>query len=151
MPDNGRGGRALHVVAVAGKEWIATRQRAHGDSLVSPAKRRTTEALSSPAGRSDIRAVGAGDERRAAEIVEVGAGGCGVWGRDGAGSAAQLKEPWEAGLDRIHAADRRSCRFAIAGRLQLGHMHGTTHRPRFRRPGEPVSASSSRNRKINEC
>ena len=38
VQDNIWRGHALHVAVVAGKEWIAVRQRAHGGSLVSPAK-----------------------------------------------------------------------------------------------------------------
>ena len=84
-------------------------------------------------------------------IVNMGAGGCGAWGCGGAEAAAQRKEPREAGLDRIHAADRRSGCFAVAGQLPPGQMHGATYRPCFRRPGGPIFASISGNRKINKC
>ena len=57
----------------------------------------------------------------------MGAEGYGALERSGAEAAAQWKEPREAGQDRIHAADRRSCCFAIAGQLPLGQMHGATH------------------------
>ena len=82
--------------------------------------------------------------------VDVGAWGCRACGRDGAEAAAQRKESQEARLDRIHAADRRSGCFSVAGQLPPGQMHGATYRPRFRQPDVPIFASISGNRKINK-
>ena len=119
--------------------------------------RRTGTQTQGGAGRKHEDEEGAGMVRgcgaRATKIGAVDAGNVQTVARivEAPSAAAQRKEPWEAGLDIIHATDCRSCCFAVAGRLPPGHMHGATHRPRFGRPGEPVSSSGDRNKKMNKC